>query len=87
MRRAFTTTAAVMYRYIFLITDEAQRMKRARDSRNFGAKWVWQSRVIGHMIGSLFIRSIDAAEHINIAMQARGFDGNWRTLSKLQIRC
>ena len=31
-------------------------------------------------------RSIDTAEHINIAMQARGFDGNWRSLSKLQFR-
>jgi energy-coupling factor transporter transmembrane protein EcfT len=38
------------------------------------------------MLGSLFVRSIDTAERINIAMQARGFNGTWRTISKLQIR-
>jgi len=38
------------------------------------------------MLGSLFIRSIDTAEHINIAMQARGFDRKWRTISRLQVR-
>jgi energy-coupling factor transporter transmembrane protein EcfT len=38
------------------------------------------------MVGSLFIRSIDTAEHINIAMQARGFDGKWNTISKLRVR-
>jgi energy-coupling factor transporter transmembrane protein EcfT len=38
------------------------------------------------MVGSLFIRSIDSAEHINIAMQGRGFDGKWRSISKLRIR-
>ena len=37
------------------------------------------------MLGSLLIRSLDTAEHINIAMQARGFDRKWRTISKLQI--
>jgi len=38
------------------------------------------------MLGSLFIRSIETAENISVAMQARGFDGTWRTLSKLQVR-
>jgi len=33
--RFFTTVAAFMYRYIFIIVDEAERMSRARDSRNF----------------------------------------------------
>ena len=37
------------------------------------------------MLGSLFVRSIDTAEHINIAMQARGFDGKWKTATKLRI--
>ena len=38
------------------------------------------------MVGSLFVRSIDTAEHINSAMQARGFDGNWRTINRLAVR-
>src|SRR5450756_2355068 len=35
----FTTTAAFMYRYIFVIIDEAERMGRARDSRNSHGRW------------------------------------------------
>ncbi len=73
--RFFTNTASFMYRYIFVITDEAQRMKRARDARNFGARWVWQSKVIGHLVGSLFIRSYERAERVYAAMASRGFDG------------
>jgi energy-coupling factor transporter transmembrane protein EcfT len=41
-------------------------------------------RTAAAMVGSLLIRSIDSAEHINVAMQARGFDGNWRSISKLE---
>ncbi len=38
------------------------------------------------MLGSLFIRSVDTAERVNSAMQARGFDGDWRTINRLTIR-
>ena len=52
--------------------------------RNLGFKE--ELKTASSMLGSLFIRSIDTAEHINIAMQARGFDGEWRSLSRLQFR-
>ncbi len=76
-----------LYRYIFVLIDRAHHILRARAGRklkNLGFRT--ELRTAGSMLGSLFIRSIDTAEHISIAMQARGFDGNWRTLSKLQIR-
>jgi cobalt/nickel transport system permease protein len=76
-----------LYRYIFVLIDRAHRILRARAGRKlknlgFGA----ELRTATSMLGSLFIRSIDSAERISIAMQARGFDGNWRTLSALRIR-
>ena len=76
-----------LYRYIFVLIDRAHQILRARAGRklrNLGFKA--ELKTASSMLGSLFIRSIDTAEHINIAMQARGFDGNWRTLSKLQLR-
>jgi len=73
----FTTVAAFMYRYVFIIVDEAERMKRARDSRNFRARWLWHARVIGYMIASLFMRSQERAERVYQAMSARGFDGTY----------
>ena len=76
-----------LYRYIFVLIDRAHRILRARAGRKlknlgFGA----ELRTATSMLGSLFIRSIDSAERTSIAMQARGFDGSWRTLSTLQIR-
>lgn len=76
-----------LYRYIFVLIDRAHHILRARTGRklrNLGFKR--EIKIVAAMIGTLLIRSIDTAERINIAMQARGFDGKWRTLSKLQIR-
>jgi cobalt/nickel transport system permease protein len=75
--RFFTTVAAFMYRYIFIIVDEAERMGRARDSRNFRARWLWHARVIGYMVASLFLRSQERAERVYQAMSSRGFDGTF----------
>ncbi len=63
------------YRYVFVIAEEVFRMKRARDSRGYGGKWIWNSRIIGEMIGTLFLRSYERGERIYTAMQARGFVG------------
>lgn len=75
--RFFTTVASFMYRYVFLIVDEAERMKRSRDSRNFRGRWIWHAKVIGYMVASLFLRSQERAERVYQAMVARGFDGTF----------
>jgi len=81
----FTTIAAFMYRYSFVLVDEAMRMKQARDSRNFKGKWIWDARAIGHMIGNLFMRSYERGERVYLAMLARGYDGRARTLEGEKI--
>jgi len=76
-----------IYRYIFVLIDKIHHILRARNVRrlrNLGFKR--ELKIAAAMVGSLLIRSIDTAERINIAMQARGFDRTWRSLSKLQIR-
>src|SRR3972149_9347568 len=76
-----------LYRYIFVLIDRAHHILRARQGRklrNLG--FSVEMKTAAAMLGSLFVRSIDTAEQINIAMQGRGFDGNWRCLSRLQIR-
>ena len=76
-----------LYRYIFVLIDRAHQILRARSGRKLQSLgFKAELKTASSMLGSLFIRSIDTAEHINIAMQARGFNGNWRTLSKLQFR-
>jgi cobalt/nickel transport system permease protein len=76
-----------LYRYIFVFIDKAQHILRARSARslrNLGIKT--ELKTAGCMVGSLLVRSIGAAERISIAMQGRGFDGNWRSFSRMQIR-
>ena len=76
-----------LYRYIFVLIDKGHHILRARAGRklrNLGFKT--ELKIAAAMLGSLLGRSIDSAKRINIAMQARGFDGNWHTLSKLQIQ-
>jgi cobalt/nickel transport system permease protein len=69
------TMLALMYRYVFVLVDEAERMSRARASRTFrrDRHGAWQSRA--SVIGQLFVRSTARAERIYAAMCARG----WRT--------
>jgi cobalt/nickel transport system permease protein len=67
--------ASFAYRYIFVLVDEAERMERARDSRCYGGRWLWHARVIGQMIGTLFLRGYERSERVYVAMVSRGFDG------------
>ncbi len=74
----------LMYRYLFVLVDEAQRMLRSRAARSAsvgkgsGGSVVWRARSAGGMAGSLFIRTMDRTERIYMAMLARGYDGTIR---------
>jgi cobalt/nickel transport system permease protein len=73
--KVFTVLFSFMYRYSFILVDEIQRMKRARDSRCFGGQWLWQTKTVGHMIGTLFVRSFHRGERVYLAMLSRGYNG------------
>jgi len=85
MPRVFILILSFMYRYIFVLADEAMRMKRAWESRAFGQEGLSAVRTIAGIIGVLFIRSYERAERVYGAMLARGFDGQVRTLKKLRF--
>ena len=67
------TTLALMYRYVFVLVDEAQRMKRARTSRTFTSHRSRAWRSLATVVSQLFIRSSERAERIYAAMCARGW--------------
>ena len=73
MPALLVTTLSLMYRYMFVVTDEAQRMNRARLSRTFASsrRRVWWMNA--SVVGQLFIRSTERAERIYGAMRARGW--------------
>ena len=79
---------AVMYRYLFTLQDEAQRLIRARAARSgtlpgypAGGNLLWRARSAGGMVGSLFLRSFERSERVYTAMLARGYDGKMRRLN------
>jgi len=82
------STISFMYRYLFVLVDEAMRLRTAREARSAGegGSVAWRVRVLGGMVGSLFVRSYERSERIYAAMLSRGFGGEVRSLSRLAWR-
>jgi cobalt/nickel transport system permease protein len=77
----------LMWRYLFVLADEALRLMRAQKARSGhsdrpdlkpGGSLAWRGRVTGGMAGSLFLRAIERSDRIYMAMLARGYDGEVR---------
>lgn len=78
MPRVFTVQLLFLYRYIFVLTEEAARTTRARELRSFGKKGSGIGS-FGPLIGHLLIRTWSRAERIHMAMLARGFSGEFHS--------
>lgn len=76
-----------MYRYLFVLGAEAERLlqaRAARSARQPGRKAPgagWQARVAGNMVGQLFLRSYERSDRVYNAMVARGFKGEFLTFT------
>lgn len=79
--KIFIMVMSFMYRYLFLLVDETQRMQRAKESRSFGKAGYFRIiRTLSNIIGVLFVRSYERAERVYLAMCSRGFNGRTRTM-------
>ena len=92
--RLLVSIFGLMWRYLFVLADEALRLMRARAARSGvqaeaqrgGGRLAWRARVTGGMAGSLFLRAIERSDRIYMAMVARGYDGEVRALPLPQLR-
>jgi cobalt/nickel transport system permease protein len=75
-----------MYRYIFLIEDEAMKMWQAMKSRRAGGSRWLHLKAIANMLGTLFIRSYERGETVYLAMRSRGFDGTFKQSHNFELR-
>lgn len=87
--RILTSIIAFLYRYIFVLADEASRLMRARESRSAGlpgkkqgGNLIWRIKIVGSMAGQLFLRSYERSDRIYNAMLSRGYEGHIRTLKR-----
>lgn len=88
--RLLVAIVGLMWRYLFVLVDEALRLLRARESRSahppeptgrrVGGSLIWRARVAGGMVGNLFLRAFDRADRIYAAMLSRGYDGETRII-------
>jgi cobalt/nickel transport system permease protein len=78
------TVAQFVYRYLFVISEEAQHMAKAAASRGAsgGGLRTARFRAAAGALAVLFARSYGRAEEVHQAMLARGFSGQLPTLAE-----
>lgn len=80
----FISQLQFLYRYLFVLAEEAMRIVRARDLRSFGKRGTGAA-VFVRLAGILLIRTLDRAERIYRAMLSRGFAGDIPTLRRSRL--
>ena len=86
MPRLVVDILSLTYRYLFVLTEEISRLKRAAIARGYKATWLGQAFLIGQLIGKLFLRSYERSERLFYAMRLRGFNGSFPTDTQLKFR-
>jgi len=86
----FVSIFGLMWRYLFVLADEANSLIQARAARSglavaldrtrTGGTLAWRAKVAGGMAGNLFLRANERGERIYAAMLARGYDGEPRSM-------
>jgi cobalt/nickel transport system permease protein len=70
------------YRYLFVLADELDRLRRAIRVRGFRPRVDRHTyRTVGHVVGTLVVRGAERAEGVAHAMRCRGFDRQFRSLT------
>lgn len=66
-----------MLRYLAVLIDELGSMRRAAQARSNGLGALLGWRTLGNVLGALFLRTYGRGERTHLAMQARGFTGQF----------
>jgi len=72
---SFLMIVHFLYRYLFVLSEEAQHMSCARRSRGGGGRRAASWRAAAAALAVLFVRAYARAERVHRAMLARGFTG------------
>lgn len=70
-----TTSLGLAYRYLYILTDEVDRIRRAARSRNAAGGAAPRRRLLMGVTAAALQRSFDRSERVHQAMLARGFTG------------
>lgn len=73
--RVMTDSLGLAYRYLYTLTDEVERLRRAARSRNAAAGAATRRRLLLGITAAAIHRSFDRSERVYQAMLARGYTG------------
>ncbi|MBS7643430.1 cobalt ECF transporter T component CbiQ [Candidatus Bathyarchaeota archaeon] len=83
--RVFVMMTGVTHRFIFLFINEAYRMLLAKEARNVGREQRMQvMKSLAYIIGTLFIRAYERSERVYLAMMAKAYTGEARSMGKMR---
>jgi len=85
--RLLVAILAAMRRYLFVLAEELERMRRAQYARTFDCPRRLSPVTVRNgvrAVAMLFVRCSERAERVHAAMLARGFDGEIRTFEEWQ---
>lgn len=78
----FVELMELTYRFIFIVWDEAQRMHTAQASRLGYEGFRNSMSSLGELAATVFIRALRRVDRINVALESRGFEGNFDFLTE-----
>jgi len=81
----FVMQLLFLYRYLFVLTQEALRTFRAITLRSIDRKTM-SMKTYAHFLGSLLLSTLDRAQRIHVAMRCRGYDGHIRLARPLRMK-
>jgi len=81
----FVNQLVFLYRFLFVLLAEAQRMVLARDLRAFDGRGRGL-RVTAQLLGTLCMRTVERAQRIYQAMCSRGFSGRLPSVGSARLR-
>lgn len=84
--KIFVTMTAITYRFVFLFINESYRMVLAKEARTVKKEERLRiMRSLAHIISTLFIRAYERGERVYMAMTARGYTGEVKSM--VEMRC
>ncbi len=82
MPGVFIELMELIYRFIFIIWDEAQRIRTAQASRLGYEGFKNSMSSLGELVTTVFLRSLRRVDRISVALDSRGFEGNFDYLTE-----
>jgi cobalt/nickel transport system permease protein len=83
--RLLLLIAGFVYRYLFVVVDEVQRMRAALTARGYRPRTALQAGAVGRVATALFLRTHARGERVYLAMLSRGYAGHVPALDTLRF--